>query len=331
MNPTDKQPLSEPRLSRRKFNQASVALASGAILGTSAATTALSTRDAQASVFPVSRTNQVKFCLNTSTIHGEVIPIVEQIAIAQKAGYNAMEPWLRDIDKYTSQGGTLSDLRKRIADAGLTIESSIAFANWIVDDESARNKGLEQARKEMDIVTSIGGVRIAAPPAGATDGPPLNLDRAAERYHALLEVGKSAGCVPQLEVWGFSKNLSKLSEVLYVAAAAQHPDACVLPDIYHLYKGGSEFFDLSLLSGKRIHMFHMNDYPDIPRDKINDADRVYPGDGIAPVSKILKMVMDSGFDGVLSLELFNRTYWQQDPNLVASKGLEHMKRALAAI
>ena len=316
-----------PQTSRRQFNQVAMAGVSAALVGMA------STQSRSAATEPspsnLTRTNKLKYCLNTSTIHGEVVPIVDQIEIAKKAGYDAIEFWLRDISKYTSQGGTLPDLKKRIIDAGLTVESAIAFANWIVDDEGARKKGLEQARKDMDIVTAIGGIRIAAPPAGATDSGPLNLEQAGERYRALLEVGKAAGCIAQLEVWGFSKNLSKLSEVLYVAAAAQHPDACVLPDIYHLYKGGSSFHDLSLLSGKRIHVFHMNDYPDIVRDKINDADRVYPGDGIAPVSKILATVFASGFDGVLSLELFNRSYWAQDPNAVAAKGLERMKLAVA--
>ena len=268
----------------------------------------------------------MKYCLNTSTIHGEVVPIVEQVAIAQKAGYDAIEFWLRDINKYTTEGGTLPDLKKRIVDAGLTVESSIAFANWIVDDEETRKKGLEQARKDMDTVTAIGGIRIAAPPAGATNGGPLNLDQAGERYRALLEVGKAAGCIAQLEVWGFSKNLSKLSEVLYVAAAAQHPDACVLPDIYHLYKGGSSFNDLNLLSGKKIHVFHMNDYPEIPREKINDADRVYPGDGIAPLKQILTDLKNMEGPKILSLELFNREYWKQDAYQVAKTGLEKMKR-----
>jgi 2-keto-myo-inositol isomerase len=271
---------------------------------------------------------QLKYCLNTSTIHGEVVPLIDQVAIAQKAGYDSMELWLRDIDKYLSTGGTLPDLRKRIADAGLTIESSIAFAPWILMDESAHKKALEQAKKEMDIVVAIGGKRIAAPPAGATDGDPLNLEIAGARYRALLELGKSTGCLPQLEVWGFSKNLSKLSEVLFVAAAAQHPDACVLPDVYHLYKGGSMFHDLGLLSGKKIHVFHMNDYPDIPREKINDADRVYPGDGIAPIASILNTVFASGFDGVLSLELFNREYWKMDPLENATIGLKKMKAVI---
>jgi sugar phosphate isomerase/epimerase len=267
--------------------------------------------------------------LNTSTIHGEVVPVVEQIEIARKAGYDAMEFWLRDIDKYTSSGGTLPDLRKRIADAGLSVESAIAFAPWIVMDEAAHKKALEQAKKEMDVVVAIGGKRIAAPPAGATDGDRLDLDIAGKRYRALLETGRSAGCIPQLEVWGFSTNLSTLSEVLYVAAAAQHPDACVLPDVYHLYKGGSQFNDLGLLAGKKIHVLHMNDYPDIPRDKINDSDRVYPGDGIAPITQVLKTILASGFSGVLSLELFNRTYWDMDPLENATIGLKKMKDSVA--
>jgi 2-keto-myo-inositol isomerase len=279
---------------------------------------------------PLLSETKMKFCLNTSTIHGEVIPIIEQVQIAQKAGYDAIEIWLRDVDKFVSGGGDVKDLKKRIADAGLTVESAIAFANWIVDDDQKRAKALEQAKREMETVVALGGKRIAAPPAGAqgADAPMINLDRAAERYRALLEVGREVGCVPQIEVWGFSKNLSKLSEVLYVASEAQHPDACILPDIYHLYKGGSNFDDLPFLAGHKIQVFHMNDYPEIVRDKITDADRVYPGDGIAPIKKALQAVIASGFSGVLSLELFNRSYWEQDPNVVAATGLKKMKAAV---
>ena len=53
------------------------------------------TADAQANPIGVSK---LKYCLNTSTIHGEVIPIVDQVTIAQKAGYDAIEIWLRDVD-----------------------------------------------------------------------------------------------------------------------------------------------------------------------------------------------------------------------------------------
>lgn len=273
----------------------------------------------------------VRYCLNTSTLREHKLSLVDEIEIAARAGYNGVEPWIGEIQKYVEAGGALADLRKRIADHGLTVESAIGFARWIVDDDAERAKGLEDAKRDMDLVRQIGGSRIAAPPAGATNGPSLELMRVAERYHALLEVGRQIGVRAQLEVWGFSKNLSRLGETAYVAIESGHPWACILPDVYHLYKGGSNFQGLALINASAIDVFHINDYPAQPaRAEITDAHRVYPGDGVAPLSRILKILFDNGFDGALSLELFNRNYGRQDPFLVAETGLKKMQAAVAA-
>jgi sugar phosphate isomerase/epimerase len=127
------------------------------------------------------------YCLNTSTIRLDGLGIVDKIEIAAKAGYKGLEPWIREFDEYTKQGGSLKDLAKRIRDAGLTVESAIGFAEWIVDDDARRAKGFEEAKRCMEIVAQVGGTRLAAPPAGATDKADLNLLRAAERYRELLE------------------------------------------------------------------------------------------------------------------------------------------------
>jgi len=275
-------------------------------------------------------TKELRYCLNMSTIRGQKLPVPEQVEIAAKAGYDAIEPWMGELHQYVAGGGSLADLKKRIADAGLTVESAIGFAEWIVDDETRRAAGLEQAKKDMDLLRSIGGARIAAPPSGATNQADLNLLKAAERYRSLLELGDRLGITPQVEVWGFSKCLSRLGETALVAIEARHPRACILPDVYHLYKGGSEFAALRMLSGQAVHVFHMNDYPaDPPRDKIADKDRVYPGEGIAPLAQILRDLIAAGFRGVLSLELFNPEYWKQDPLTVATTGLAKMKAMVA--
>ncbi len=284
---------------------------------------------------PNSRPNQdepqVSYCINTSTIQGQKKSLVEIVKLAAKVGYNGIEPWIREIKSYQNAGGKLKDLKKLIADSGLKVESAIGFANWIVDDDAKRKAGLEQAKVEMDLVAQIGGTRIAAPPAGATNQTDLNLFKAAARYRDLVEVGTSIGVVPQVEVWGFSKSLSRLGECVFVAVESGCESACVLPDVYHIYKGGSDFAGLGLLAGKTIQCFHMNDYPAEPaRDKINDGDRVYPGDGVAPIPEILKSIFANGFCGALSLELFNREYWKQDAELVLKTGLEKMKAAVAS-
>lgn len=267
-----------------------------------------------------------RYCLNTSTIRGQKLTLVEEIELAAKAGYQGIEPWLSEIEEHLQAGGTLADLRKRIADAGLTVEGGIGFAEWIVDDDAQRAAGLEQARRDMETLAAIGATRMAAPAAGAQDQVGLDLYKAGERYRRLLELGEAMGITPTLEVWGFSKTLGKLGEALLVAAEARHKNACLLLDIYHLYKGCSGFTGLKLVHGPAIAVLHMNDYPAHPvRAEIQDSDRVFPGDGIAPLASIFADLKASGFHGVLSLELFNPTYYQRDPLAVIREGLEKMK------
>ena len=70
-------------------------------------------------------------------------------------------------------------------------------------------------------------------------------------------------------------------------------------------------------------IFQFNDAPaGIPKEKLQDKDRVYPGDGILPLPQILKDLKVSGFKGCVSLELYNPTYHQQDPLTVAKTGLQ---------
>jgi 2-keto-myo-inositol isomerase len=270
------------------------------------------------------------FCLNTATIRGQKLGLAKEIEIAAEAGYQAIEPWVSSVEDYQKAGGKLPELRQRLGDRGLIVASGIGFPEWIVDDDTRRAAGLEQAKRDFDRIAQLGGRRIAAPPAGATEVANLDLRRAAERYRALLEVGDGLGVQPMLELWGFSKCLNRLSEVTFVAIETGHPQAGVLADVYHLHKGGSAPTSLRLLSGAAMPVFHVNDYPaEPPREKITDGHRVFPGDGVAPLGQLLRDVRRCGGQPVLSLELFNREYWQQDPLTVARTGLAKMKAAAA--
>ena len=271
-----------------------------------------------------------RYCLNMATLRGHKLGIVKEIQVAAEAGYDALEPWVDALQEFTRNGGALRDLKQRILDAGLTVEGAIGFAEWIVDDDARRSQGLERAKRDMDLVAQIGGRRLAAPPAGATGLPKLDLAKAAERYRALLEAGQQIGLAPILELWGFSQNLGRLGECVAVAMETGHPAACVLPDVFHLHKGGSDVRGLRLLGPAAVPVLHLNDYhADVPREKVDDSARVYPGDGGAPLTDILRLLHGTGGAKVLSLELFNRKYWAEDALAVAKTGLARMKAAVA--
>ena len=264
--------------------------------------------------------------LNTSTLRGFKLPIEKTIEIAAGAGYRGIEPWPNEIGSYIERGGKLSDLRKRLEDKGLAVTGAIAFFRWMVDDDSERRRALEEAKRQMDHLAQIGGTHIAAPPTGKVEG--ISLARAAERYRDLLVASEDFPVIPAVEVWGFQKNLNRLGEAVYVAIESQHPRACVLPDVYHLYKGGSGLSGIGLLGKKLLAGCHLNDYPDIPREKIADKDRVHCGDGVADLDGFFRDLWQTGYRGPLSIELFNPEYWKQDPLEVARTSLEKTERAI---
>ncbi len=299
------------QLTRRDFVATAGVLAGGAFLATQTATTAKAA-EAPSQPFVLG--------LNTGTIRGYKLPLLEQIDVTAKAGYGAIEPWIGDINSYVDQGGSLKDARKRIEDAGLIVSSAIGFPRWAVDDEATRREGLEQMKQAMGLLAELGGTHIAAPPAGINRTPGVDLFAIAERYRAVLELGDEMGVIPQVEIWGSAQTLGRAGEAALVAMHADHPKACILLDAYHMYKGGSPFEGLQQLNGANMANFHINDYPaDPPRAEINDSDRIYPGDGICPLTDVLQALYQTGFRGVLSLEIFNRTYWEKYDALTTAR------------
>lgn len=273
-----------------------------------------------------------RFCLNTSTISGQNPGLLKAIEIAAKAGYDGLELWINNIKDHVKQGNSLQSLAKFISTKGLVVENLISFTGWMVDDDSKRKAALAELEEEMKMMVTLGCHRIAAPPAGVEKDKPLDLQKAGERYREILTLGRKYNVMPQLEFWGASGTLHNLGQALAIAAAANDPDARILPDVYHLFRGGSGFEGLKLINGKAIEIIHINDYPaNKPVSEQTDGDRVYPGDGAAPIKQVLHDLRDMGGTKVLSLELFNKTYWAQDALVVASTGLQKMKSLVKEI
>jgi 2-keto-myo-inositol isomerase len=267
-----------------------------------------------------------RYCLNTSTISGKKPGLEKYIEITARAGYDGVELWVRDVQEYLKGGKSLNTLRRLVNDSKVKVESAIGFAHWMVDDDERRKVGFQQMEQEMKIMAELGCARIAAPPAGVSGDTTLDLLKVGERYKQLIELGKKTGVMPQLEFWGGSKAFFHLGQTLMVAAAANDPDVRILPDVYHLFRGGSGFNGLKMLHGRMIEIFHMNDFvATIPREEQADKDRVYPGDGVAPLKQVVSDLKNMGGTKVLSLELFNPEYWNDDPLKVARTGLQKMK------
>lgn len=90
-------------------------------------------------------------------------------------------------------------------------------------------------------------------------------------------------------------------------------------DFYHFWSGMSKFEDLDLLKPGELAHVHFQDTPDMPRELLEQTTRVIPGDGVAPIVRILKKLSEKGYSGPLSVELFLPEFSQGDPYEVAHR------------
>jgi sugar phosphate isomerase/epimerase len=270
------------------------------------------------------------YCINTSTIRVEGITLPQAIDVAAKAGYQGIEPWVSELDAYVEGGGSLRDLSMQLSDRGMTVPNLIGFFEWGVPDDTRRKAGFEEARRNMELAARLGCKGLAAPPMGLREMTGVDLMQLADYYAELIEVGREYGVVPILEFWGIAKTLGHLGEAMLVVAECGQPEACLLADVFHMYKGTGHFEGFHHVGPNTIGLVHMNDYPADPdRATAVDADRVFPGDGIAPLGQILRDLKQGGYDGMLSLELFNKSYWEHDASWIAEVGIGKMKQVVA--
>lgn len=264
-----------------------------------------------------------RISLNTSTISAYKLPIDEQIDRVAASGFDGIELWMRDVKAYLENGGTTATLKEKLHTGNLVLEDMIGFSPWCSDDAEERKKAVAQLREEMLLTAELGCNYIAAPIISLETLDGTKFEEYTDRYEAILALTTETSVTPLLELWGMGA-LHKLADCAKIAIATGHPDAALLLDFYHIYRGGNAWESLHILNGSRLPVIHMNDYPASPaREKLTDADRVLPGEGVCPFDEILPKLYASGFRGGLSVELFNKEYWaSMDANTMLEKSYE---------
>lgn len=268
------------------------------------------------------------YCLNTSTIRHDGATIIDAIDTAADAGWQGLEPWVKELDDWIAGGGTLEQVRDHAGTRGVQIVNLIGFPEWAVPEQDRRLAGLKEAGRCFEMAAALGCPHVAAPPMGIHDRV-VDLSTIPGRYAALVDLASRYDVIPLLEYWGIAQTLGTTGEVLYVAAECGRPGVQLLADVFHMYKGSGHHVGFEHFGAGRLGLVHVNDIPESPaRADVTDADRVYPGDGLAPWPDIVARLEGVGFSGWLSLELFNESYWAQGPATVAREGLDKLKRCV---
>jgi 2-keto-myo-inositol isomerase len=258
-------------------------------------------------------------CLDTATIRPASLD--DKVKFAAEAGFDAIEPWDKELEAYEKEGGNLKDLGKRIKDKGLFVPSMIGLWNALPPTKEAFEASLVDTRRRMRMAADIGCQHVQV--IGNTAGDNWDQKWVAARYREIVEIGVNEFNLRPALVFVKFQPIKTFGQALGIALDADHPKAMVIPDTFHMHISGGGFEALKHVKGDTIAIFQFADAPAAPAlDEMKDADRVYPGDGVLPLPEVLKDLKATGFKGCVSLELYNPTYWEQDLFTVAKTGLE---------
>ena len=235
-----------------------------------------------------------------------------------RAGIQYVELNDRMLDGFL-ESDTLAGARSLLSDLGLTPVSAAAAMQDIWIPGPARAASLETWRRRCEQFASLGLERIYSP---SITNQPVTAEDFAATPDCVREAGEIAGeynLTAMIEFLRTSTHLATLPSALNVIREADHPNVRPMLDFFHFWSGLSKFEDLDLLEPGELAHAHFQDLLAGPRELIDNDSRLIPGDGIAPLQRILRKLAEKEYNGALSVELFRAEFVRGDPFQVATE------------
>ncbi|MDT8400005.1 MAG: sugar phosphate isomerase/epimerase [Pseudomonadales bacterium] len=237
-----------------------------------------------------------------------------------RAGIKYVEPDLVKAREFEAEAGKGS-AKRLLNDLGLTVVSS---SNQLFLDESGprRAAAIEDLKWKVEMAESLGADRLVMPSAASEPHTQQDYDQVYENLREAADIARPHKVTMMLEFTRNSKLVSTLRTSLQVVRSIDHPNLRAMLDIYHFWAGMSKFEDLEEIRQGEIHHVHFADTPAQPSYEVfAQKDRAWPGEGIAPLARIVAALKAKGYSGPASLELFDPVVQNTDPYEVGAKAL----------
>jgi sugar phosphate isomerase/epimerase len=235
-----------------------------------------------------------------------------------KAGIKNVELTANHLDEFLKTN-SLQAAKRVLTDNGLTAVSANAGAPGIFEPNPKRAEALENLRRRCQQFGELGLPRIYQPSASSAKFTLDDFKTGAVNMHEVGEIASNYNLTFMVEAPRNSTFVASLPTLLKMTRDADHSSLKPMFDFYHFLTGPSHMEDLASIRTGEIAHVHFQDVPDIPRELLDQTSREIPGDGIAPVDRVLQALAKAGYAGTLSVELFLPRFAQADPFTMATE------------
>ena len=256
--------------------------------------------------------------------------LATDIAVAGKAGFDFVEIWAAKLMGYLEWGG-LPALRRDLKRAGVKAATLNSVEHVTFNDPSGHVRMLEDFQRFCRVAEAVNAETVIVVPSPRPKGVSLAaIERESVRIlRELSALARPHGVRLAYEFLGFADcTVNSLAQCAAIVEKVARPNVGLVLDTFHFFAGGSSLASIRRLNPAKIFIVHLNDVERVPRRKMHDALRLFPGKGILPLAGILRALKGIGYTGRFSVEIFRPQYWNRPPLQVAREALATAQAAL---
>ncbi|ANS69281.1 sugar phosphate isomerase/epimerase [Streptomyces lincolnensis] len=236
--------------------------------------------------------------------------LTEKLTAASRAGFDGVEIFENDL---LASPLTPEEIRARCADLGLTVDlyQPMRDIEAVPEAEFARN--LRRARHKFELMGRLGADTVLV----CSSVSPLAVDDdalAAGQLARLAALAQDFGIRVAYEALAWGRHVSTYDHAWHIVETAGHPALGTCLDSFHILSRGSDPKGIEDIPGEKIFFLQLADAPLLAMDVLQWSRhyRCFPGQGGFDIAGLLAHVLRTGYDGPLSLEVFNDVFRQAE-------------------
>jgi len=275
----------------------------------------------------------MKPCFNTFTAGDKALE--DTLRYSGMYGFQAVEIAKSHLYKYLDNR-SVGDLNSLLNNTKLVVSGLMDFHFKPFASESELAETLADFEEGCDMAARIGASMVVScinpeqvPPEGLSEGEVFR--QAASVAGRYGEIAEKHGLPVALEPLGFARFMSRPSDALRIAEESGLTHVGIMFDTFHNFRAGVSLSEIEAIPLDKLLVVHVNDAPDLPKDDLTDFHRVHCGLGDMPLVEIFRILRKKGYEGYLSVEIFNKAYWEDDLEKVVREAKEHLDKILALV
>ena len=257
----------------------------------------------------------MKTSIATVSLSGTLGEKLEAIANAK---FDAVEIFENDLVTYN---GPPADVRKACDALGLGIVTLQPFRDFEGMPPGQRERAFARAERKFDVLQEL-GCDLLMVCSNVSPESLGGIDRAAADLRELGERAAKRGLRIAFEALAWGRHINDYRDAWEAVRRAGHPAVGLVLDTFHILARKTDLGAIRAIPGDRIFLVQLADAPLLEMDYLSWSRhfRNFPGQGDLPVLDFMEALAVTGYDGALSLEIFNDQFRAGSARSVAIDG-----------